>query len=302
MAVYALKRSFVRMSETGLLDLLDPKFPLVFQGLLPEQKHFQMTRARLSRECAVCERPFTVFFWRIGNIPFKTYICQICAKSANVCQVSLLDLDLGIPVIVRNKLLQIEQKDSTSSAKRWYTNRRLDKKIADGEEWVDASLRDRILSIDPVLVTRVQQLVQADPYLSFKKPPVCPEWLNNECTHGASCYFAHELPGPGEHSPDNTKFGVRCRYLGTVDPNGKAIIEQLLLLDPHVFQPRRAPEPSPKTVDVVEHEEEEREIPVMTPPAPDVTSDSPVPYNITFDMSHFPRYVNGRLVESHLTD
>ena len=283
------------MSETKLLDLLDPKFPLVFQGILPQQRHFQMTRSRLSRECAVCERPFTVFFWRIGGIPFKTYICQICAKSANVCQVSLLDLDLGIPVIVRNKLLQMEQQDAASSARRWFNNRRVDKKISDGEEWIDASLRERILALDPVIVTRVQQLVQADPYLSFRKATVCPEWLNNECTHGASCYFAHELPGPGEHSPDTTKFGVRCRYLGTVDPNGKAIVEQLLLLDPHVFQPRTAPKPSAEPAPPKPVEPDDSK-PIMTPPPPEpLPSDGPVPYDISIDTTHFPRYENGRL-------
>ena len=222
--------------NASLLDLLDPKFPLVYKGILPKDTHFQMTKSRLSRECCICERPFSVFFWRINGIPFKTYICQICAKSANVCQVSLLDLDIGIPVIVRNKLLHIQQEDFKSSTRRWYTNRLLDRQIENGQDWLDLSLHEKVMQLDPVIVKRVQQFVDADPYLSFKKAPVCPQWLTNECTHGLSCYYAHELPGPGEHSPDWSKYGVRCRYLGSVDPNGQAIIEKLLIIDQTMFQ------------------------------------------------------------------
>lgn len=290
------------MSEANLLDLLDPKFPLVFQGILPTERHFQMTRSKLSKECAVCERPFTVFFWRVNGIPFKTVICQICAKSANVCQVSLLDLDLGIPVIVRNKIMHMQTDDFKSSVRRWHNNRLVDKKIENGEEWMDKSHRDRILSLDPVIVTRVQQLVAADPYLSFRKAPVCPEWLSNQCTHGSSCYYAHSLPGSGEHSPDQSKFGVRCRYLGTVDPNGQAIIEQLLILDKNIFQKQKH--------EVVEEEPEEIAAPVWhmpdtAPPAPVMTvpvlpeiqeTDAPVPYEgLRIDLSQFPVYEDGML-------
>jgi pre-mRNA-splicing factor RBM22/SLT11 len=292
-----------QMTQSTLLDLLDPKFPLLYEGLLPEQKHFQMTRSRLSRECAVCERPFTVFFWRLRNIPFKTLICQICARSANVCQVSLLDLDLGIPVIIRNKLLQIQQQDYQSTARRWYNNRLLDRKISENEDWVDTSLRERVLKLDQVLVTRVRQLVDADPYLSFRKAPVCAEWLGNECIHGAACFYSHELPKVGEHSPDLTKFGVRCRYLGTVDPNGKAIIEKLLAHDPTVFQSQAEPrdgsevhERQPEIRDRVSLES----FSVMThPKASDVfDSEKPLPYEGLegVDWISLPAYFRGMLM------
>lgn len=286
------------MSEARnpLLDLLDPKFPLVYEKILPSEKHFQMTRSKLSKECAVCERPFTVFFWRVNGIPFKTVICQICAKSANVCQVSLLDLDLGIPVIVRNKIMQTQTEDFKSSVRRWYNNRLVDKKITEDDEWMDKSFREKVLSLDPVTVTRVQQLVDADPYLSFRKAPVCPEWLSNECKHGSTCYYAHKLPGPGEHSPDYTKFGVRCRYLGTVDPNGKAIIEKLLLIDQTIFEAREDPTP----IKEPEPEPQPRsEGSVMTPPAvPEIPeTDAPLPYECLagFDFSKLPKYENGVL-------
>ena len=191
---------------TQLLDLLDPKFPLIYKGLLPKDSHFQMTKSRLHTECCICERPFTVFSWRINGVPYKTFICQICAKIANVCQVSLLDLDIGIPVIVRNKLLHQQQKDYKSSSARWYDNRQLDRKIEKGEEWLDESLREQVLHLDPAVVTRIQQLVDADPYLSFKKAPVCRKFLEDQCIYGESCYFSHELPGPEDRQFQRHEF------------------------------------------------------------------------------------------------
>lgn len=292
--------------NTKILDLLDPKFPLVYKGILPKDTHFQMTKSRLSRECCICERPFSVFFWRINGIPYKTYICQICAKSANVCQVSLLDLDIGIPVIVRNKLLHIQQEDFKSSTRRWYTNRLLDRRIENGQDWLDLSLHEKVINLDPVIVKRVQQFVDADPYLSFKKAPVCPQWLTNECTHGLSCYYAHELPGPGEHSPDWSKFGVRCRYLGTVDPNGQAIIEKLLLIDQQMFQNKE--QQNQKEEKEKEKERSQRffsdskkdEKPKQPMKAPTENRifdfDEPLEYEgINIDLSLFPKFINGRL-------
>mgnify|MGYP001041546751 CR=1 FL=1 len=214
--------------SSALLDLLDPPFPLLFRGIIPSGNSLEMTKARLSRECAICERPFTVFTWVHNGVPFRTRICQICAKAANVCQVSLLDLDLGIPVIVRNKLIGKTPSEPTSKQKRWFENRTQDRQISNSEDPFDTEIQDLVKKIDPNVAARAAALTQADPYLSMREPPVCVEWLKGECIHGESCFFRHEIPKRGEYPVDNTKFGVRCRFLGTVDPNGERILEQLL--------------------------------------------------------------------------
>lgn len=75
-----------------------------------------MTRKEWDAECKVgynfnlfqiCARPFTVFRWQpSGRGRFKkTEICQTCAKMKNVCQTCLLDLQYGLPVEVRDKLM-----------------------------------------------------------------------------------------------------------------------------------------------------------------------------------------------------
>jgi pre-mRNA-splicing factor RBM22/SLT11 len=49
-----------------------------------------MMKQNFGAECKVCTRPFTVFRWipGAGSRNKKTEICQTCAKSKNVCQVS----------------------------------------------------------------------------------------------------------------------------------------------------------------------------------------------------------------------
>ena len=294
------------MTSTQLLDLLDPKFPLIYRGLLPSSSHFQMTKSRLHAECCICERPFTVFFWTINGVPYKTLICQICAKIANVCQVSILDLDIGIPVIVRNKLLHQNQEDHKSSTARWYGNRMLDRKIESGEDWYDDSIHQQVLKLDHSVVERVQQMVRKDPYLSFKKAPVCKKFLSDECTYGESCYFSHELPGPGECSPSWEKYGVRGRYLGTNDPNGTAIIEKLLLIDQSFFQQYKENHEDKKTIDYDENDKllaEElnlniKEASPMTHPFNYniFDNDEPIMYkHVNIDNYKLPNYINGVL-------
>ena len=289
-----------------LLELLDPMFPLVYKGVLPEGTHFQMKKNRLSRECPVCERIYSVFFWKNGKIPYKTCICQICAKSANVCQVSLLDLDIGVPVIVRNKLLQIQAETYQSKQRRWYNNRVIEKKIENGEEWADTSIRERVKQIDPTLVKLAQQYVNADPYLSFKKPLVCQDWLAGNCIYGESCFYSHSLPKSGEISPNSTKHGIRGRYLGTLDPNGTNIIEKLVAAHPSIFKKPAKTENEDK-VDEKETNEnikislfsEERK-PTMTLPKElgQIYSDTkPIDYDFIKEESpEFPRFVNGKFV------
>ena len=239
-------------------------------------------------------------------MPYKTLICQICAKIANVCQVSILDLDIGIPVIVRNKLLHQNQEDHKSSTARWYGNRMLDRKIESGEDWYDDSIHQQVLKLDHSVVERVQQMVRKDPYLSFKKAPVCKKFLSDECTYGESCYFSHELPGPGECSPSWEKYGVRGRYLGTNDPNGTAIIEKLLLIDQSFFQQYKENHEDKKTIDYDENDKllaEElnlniKEASPMTHPINYniFDNDEPIMYkHVNIDNYKLPNYINGVL-------
>ena len=55
----------------------------------------------------MCERPYTIFKWRPGRGEGyrKTEVCQICARTKNVCQTCILDLQFGLPSQLRDAVL-----------------------------------------------------------------------------------------------------------------------------------------------------------------------------------------------------
>lgn len=57
-------------------------------------------------------RPFTVYRWQPGpNARYKkTELCRTCAKLKNVCQTCVFDLQYGLPVQVRDSVMQEHEK------------------------------------------------------------------------------------------------------------------------------------------------------------------------------------------------
>ena len=211
-------------------------------------------------------------------------------------------------MIVRNKLLQMQAGEYKSKARRWYNNRVVEKMIEKGEEWADSSIREQVLKLDPTIVKLAQQYVAADPYLSFRKAQVCQDWLSGNCIYGDSCYFAHALPAPGEVSPNSSKHGVRCRYLGSLDPNGQLIIDKLIAAQPTIFKrvKRDDEEEKRKAQEAIEEAfkpatKKENEKPVMTLPAEleEIYSFSePLKYSFLPEESpDFPDFVDGKFVK-----
>jgi hypothetical protein len=202
-----------------------------------------------------------------------------------VCQVSLFDLDLGIPVIVRNKLLHLQQEDYKSSTRRWYNNGLLDRRITEGEAWLDRSLRDRIRQIDPVLVHRVRQLVDSGSSL-IQEDSRSPEWLSNECRHRAPCFTRTNcrprLPGVRRSVPlsgnGRPKRAVIDARSGGVRPARGAAT--------HGGGGAGGAEPE--------------ELSLMTPPAPEEIFEIGEPLGYPgiddIDLTAMPKYVGGRLI------
>jgi pre-mRNA-splicing factor RBM22/SLT11 len=80
------------------------------------------SKQEFGRECGTCARPFTVFRWNPGaGMRFKTtVICQTCAKTRNVCQTCLLDLEYHLPTQVRDTALGVANEAPTSDINREY--------------------------------------------------------------------------------------------------------------------------------------------------------------------------------------
>lgn len=82
----------------------------------------QQSKQEFGRECGTCARPFTIFRWNPGSgMRFKsTVVCQTCAKTRNVCQTCLLDLEYHLPTQVRDTALGVSNEAPTSDINREY--------------------------------------------------------------------------------------------------------------------------------------------------------------------------------------
>ena len=89
----------------------DGEFPILCETCLGDNPYVRMIRVPLGRGCKTCGRPYTTFRWKAGSEGrYKnTQICQMCAKTKNVCQCCVLDLTYGLPVQVRDTFLAQQQ-------------------------------------------------------------------------------------------------------------------------------------------------------------------------------------------------
>jgi pre-mRNA-splicing factor RBM22/SLT11 len=103
------------MSESGygikrdghLLNWEKNIFPIACDKCLGPQAYMRILKKPLGNQCKVCERPYTSFHWKIGDNPRfkKTQICSTCAKINNCCQVCIYDLEFGLPIDIRNRIM-----------------------------------------------------------------------------------------------------------------------------------------------------------------------------------------------------
>ena len=89
----------------------DGEFPILCETCLGDNPYVRMIRIPYGRGCKSCGRPFTNFRWKAGSEGrYKsTQVCQMCAKTKNVCQCCVLDLTYGLPVQVRDTFLAQQQ-------------------------------------------------------------------------------------------------------------------------------------------------------------------------------------------------
>lgn len=94
------------------------EFPMICENCLPKEKYIKMSRRRKGAACKLCDRPFDVYKWRMEDTDRmkKTEICLNCAKTKNLCQCCMLDLDYDLPYYVRDAALaQVNSEIATSS-------------------------------------------------------------------------------------------------------------------------------------------------------------------------------------------
>ncbi|XP_035830609.1 zinc finger CCCH domain-containing protein 40-like [Helianthus annuus] len=179
--------------------------------LLRLHPYAAMPRTNYDKECKICTRPFTVFWWRPGRDARykKSEICQTCSKLKNVCQVCLLDLEYGLPVQVHDTALSINSNDSISKSdvNREFFAEEHDRRARAGLDYESSYGKER--PNDTIL-----KLQRITPYYKRNRAHICSFFIRGECTRGAECPYRHEMPFTGELSQQN----IKDRYYGVNDP------------------------------------------------------------------------------------
>ena len=103
----------------------DSEFPMVCETCLGDNAYIRMTKESHGKKCNICESPFTVFAWQAGTKGRlkRVEICKNCAQTKNVCQVCIYDMQYGLPVAVRDKVLKEAGGGSGSAVPLSHANR-----------------------------------------------------------------------------------------------------------------------------------------------------------------------------------
>lgn len=201
-------------------------FPLVCETCLGDNPYIRMTKEPYGKPCKICDVPFTVFAWQAGTYGRlkKVEICKTCAKIQHVCQVCVFDLRYGLPVQLRDKILQEEGAItrnivvSRSDANRSWQNAQNERKISeDSHSFSSIQSRNNIRA-----VSRLQSMARMEPRYDRNLAKLCSFYARGECNRGSNCPFRHEHPR--DRNDPLSKQNTKDRFYGINDPVATSMI------------------------------------------------------------------------------
>lgn len=200
----------------------DTEFPLVCETCLGDNPYVRMTKQKFGKKCSVCETPFTVFAWQAGTKGRlkKVEICRNCAQAKNVCQVCVYDLQYGLPVQVRDKILRESGSASSvaavpqSQANRSYYTQQQNRMLEQGN--------NLLAEPNALAAAKLQEMAQMEPRYERNLPKLCSFYARGECNRGATCPFRHEFPR--DRDDPVAKQNTKDRFFGTHDPVANKIL------------------------------------------------------------------------------
>lgn len=200
----------------------DSSFPILCETCYGDNPYLRMMKDQFGSECKICNRPFTTFRWCPGaKMRYKkTEVCQTCARAKNVCQTCLLDLNFGLPVQVRDNVLNIAQEIPQNEVNREYFNQNLDKAVKESdpsEPWGPHKAQPP----SDVLA----KLARNSPYYKRNRPHICSFWVKGECKRGAECPYRHEKPSDPEDPLSDQN--IKDRYYGKNDPVAEKLLKRV---------------------------------------------------------------------------
>ncbi|KAJ3227528.1 RNA binding motif protein 22 [Clydaea vesicula] len=197
----------------------ESEFPILCETCLGDNPYVKMQKQNHGKECKTCGRPFTVFRWTpgVGMRYKKTEICQTCSKVKNVCQTCVLDLQYGLPVQVRDSILEIKDTVPKSDVNRQFFIAKMDSQLANNESLIDYG------KADSAAKELLKKMSRTEPYTQRNKPHICSFFVKGECNRGDECPYRHEQPLP---KSELSKQNIKDRYHGENDPVAKKILDK----------------------------------------------------------------------------
>jgi pre-mRNA-splicing factor RBM22/SLT11 len=194
----------------------EAEFPLVCETCLGDNAYVRMTKETHGKKCKICDNPFTVFAWQAGTKGRlkKVEICRTCAQAKNVCQVCIYDLQYGLPVKVRDKVLKeagssgaIMAMPQSQANRAWYSAQQ-ERLLAQGENMVGDA--------NALAHAQLSSIARMEPRYERNLPKLCSFFARGECNRGADCPFRHEMPR--DRNDPLSKQNTKDRFHGQNDP------------------------------------------------------------------------------------
>jgi len=199
----------------------ETEFPLVCETCLGDNPYVRMTKEPHGKKCQVCENPFTVFAWQAGTKGRlkRVEICRSCAQAKNVCQVCIYDLQYGLPVKVRDKVLReagaagaVSAVPQSMANRAWFTAQQ-ERALAQGQD---------LVGTNTLAHAQLSEMAQMEPRYERNLPKLCSFFAQGECNRGAECPFRHEMPK--DRGSDMAAQSTKNRFYGTSDPVANKIL------------------------------------------------------------------------------
>lgn len=178
-----------------------------------------MTVEKYGKPCKICERAFTMFRWRPGlDARYKkTELCPTCAKLKNVCQTCVLDLDYGVPVMVRDQAMVGFEKIDAMPQSEVGMGVLTERLARDVENFGVVPYGKMNKDVENALLLRLQRRT---PYYRRNMPHICTFFAKGTCNRGATCPYLHEMPKTGDLANQN----IRDRFFGQNDPVARKML------------------------------------------------------------------------------
>jgi pre-mRNA-splicing factor RBM22/SLT11 len=146
----------------------------------------------------------------------------------NVCQVCILDLQYGLPVEVRDRVLAEGNEADEGIPKsdtnlQWMVQKQMQLQVAGSNPFEGEIPNQKLLRI-----------ARNAPYYRRNLPHKCSFYAKGECNRGDKCPFLHEMPT--DRSDPLAHQNVRDRFYGKDDPVAQKLIGRMANM-PQLYPP-----------------------------------------------------------------